>query len=62
MPEKVTCQSCHTPNLSRDSVQRCFVCGRDVCFTCGSQRMVKATGRMVRVCSHCIMVPEDRLR
>lgn len=62
MPEEVKCQSCHNPHSSRDSIQRCLVCGRDVCFNCGSQRTVKATGRMVRVRSHCLAVPEDRLR
>jgi hypothetical protein len=60
--EQVKCQSCHNAHGSRDAIERCFVCGRDVCFNCGNQRFVKATGRMVRICNRCVTVPEDRLR
>ena len=62
MSEEVKCQGCHSTHSSGDYVERCFVCGRDVCFSCGNQRTVKATGRTVRVCNRCVTVQEPRLR
>lgn len=62
MSEEVKCESCHSTHSSREYVKRCFICGRDACINCGSQRTVKATGRQVRVCSQCLSVPEPQLR